>query len=269
MKLAHDTVYSQDVNITNADKLDLALCYLQLPSSIARSVKAYNLVMDVRNFSKTCTLQCAVSCKNAAMAIRDVLDLQICCGVESMSYVSCDKVNPIEDSARITTDDESDSSDQQDHGPELLPPSLADVPFQPCVAGRKPLHIDQVSEAIANKYPRHGMKRPAAAVAKERPHTAKQCPAAASPIVARPKRVGNKPFFDPTLPRGWSCFTTPPRSDKYYVAPCGKILKSKVQAHEYLACRQLCAELARSGGNRSRDAKRSRIGTHPHNGTIL
>ena len=85
MKLAYDTVYSQDVNITNADKLDLALCYLQLPSSIARSVKAYNLVMDVRNFSKTCTLQCAVSCKNAAMAIRDVLDLQICCGVDSIS----------------------------------------------------------------------------------------------------------------------------------------------------------------------------------------
>ena len=186
-----------------------------------------------------------------------------------MSYVSFDKVNPIEDSARITTDDESDYSDQQKHGAELLPPSLADVPFQPRVAGRELLNIDQVPEAIANEYLRRRMKRPAAAVVKERPQTAMKCPAAASPIVARPKRVGNVPFFDPTLPRGWSCFTVPPRSDKYYVAPCGKILKSKVQVHEYLACRQLCAELARSGGNRSRDAKRSRIGTHPHNGTIL
>ena len=43
--------------------------------------------MDVRNFSRNCSLQCAVLCKNAAMAIRDVLVLQICCGVDSMSYV--------------------------------------------------------------------------------------------------------------------------------------------------------------------------------------
>ena len=65
--------------------------------------------MDVRNFSRDCSLEFAVLCKNAAMAIRDVLVLQICCGVDSMRYVCFDKVNPIEESARITTDDESDS----------------------------------------------------------------------------------------------------------------------------------------------------------------
>ena len=87
MQLAYDKVQSQGVNTVNADKLDLAHAYLQLPSSVKRSAMAYNLVVDFRNFSKNCSPQCAVLCKNAAMAIRDALVLQICCGVDSMSYV--------------------------------------------------------------------------------------------------------------------------------------------------------------------------------------
>ena len=118
VKLAHDTAYSQEVNIANADKLDLAHCYLQLPSSVARSAKAYNLVMDVRNFSKNCSPQCEVLSKNAAMAIRDALVLQICCGVDSMSYVCVDKLTPIEDTPRITADHESDTPDKEEHGAE-------------------------------------------------------------------------------------------------------------------------------------------------------
>ena len=172
VQLAYDKVQSQDVNITNADKLDLAHAYLQLPSSVKRSAKAYNLVMDVRNFSKNCSPQCEVLSKNAAMAIRDALVLQICCGVGSMSYVCFDKLTPIEDTPRITADDESDNPDKEEHGAEQLPPSPADVQDEPRVADREPLSIDEVAEAIANDHPRRGMKRPAAAVINERPQTA-------------------------------------------------------------------------------------------------
>ena len=52
MQLAYDKVQSEDVNIANADKLDLAHAYLQLPSSVKRSARAYNLVMGVRIFFK-------------------------------------------------------------------------------------------------------------------------------------------------------------------------------------------------------------------------
>ena len=87
MQLAYEKVDSEDVNFFNANKLGIAHAYFQLPSSAKRPSKAYNLVMDVRNFSKNCSKQCEVLSKNAALAIRDALVLQICCGVDSMSYV--------------------------------------------------------------------------------------------------------------------------------------------------------------------------------------
>ena len=87
VQLAYAQVDSEDVNSANTNKLGTAHAYLQPPFSAKRPAKAYNLVMDVRNFSKNCSKQCEVLSKNAAMAIRDALVLQICCGVDSMSYV--------------------------------------------------------------------------------------------------------------------------------------------------------------------------------------
>ena len=87
VQLAYAQVDSEDVNSANTDKLGTAHAYLQPPFSAKSFAKAYNLVMDVRNFSKNCSEQCEVLSKNAAMAIRDALVLQICCGVDSMSYV--------------------------------------------------------------------------------------------------------------------------------------------------------------------------------------
>ena len=87
VQLAYAKVDSEDVNSANTDKLGIAHAYLQPPYSAKRSAKAYNLVMDVRNFPKNCSKQCEVLSKNAALAIRDALVLQICCGVDSISYV--------------------------------------------------------------------------------------------------------------------------------------------------------------------------------------
>ena len=49
VQLAYDKVQSENVNTANADKLVCAHAYLQLPSSVKRSAKAYNLGMNVRN----------------------------------------------------------------------------------------------------------------------------------------------------------------------------------------------------------------------------
>ena len=87
VQLAYAKVDAEDVSSANTNKLGTAHAYLQLPFSAKRSAKAYNLVMDVRNFSKNCSPQCEVLSKNAALAIRGALVLQICCGVDKMSYV--------------------------------------------------------------------------------------------------------------------------------------------------------------------------------------
>ena len=57
VQLAYEKVESEDVNSANTDKLGIAHAYLQPPSSMERSAKAYNLVMDVLNFSKNCSSQ--------------------------------------------------------------------------------------------------------------------------------------------------------------------------------------------------------------------
>ena len=75
------------MNCDNTENLWYAHADLLPPLSTKSLAKAYNLVMDVRNFSKNCSPQCEVLSKNAALAIRDALVLQICCGVDSMSYV--------------------------------------------------------------------------------------------------------------------------------------------------------------------------------------
>ena len=87
VQLAYAKVDSEDVNSANTDKLGIAHAYHHFPFSAKRSAKAYNLVMDVRDFSKNCSPQCEVLSKNAALAIRDALVLQICCSVDSTSYV--------------------------------------------------------------------------------------------------------------------------------------------------------------------------------------
>ena len=87
VQLANEKVDSEDVNFFNTNKLGIAHAYLQPPFSARRFAKAYNLVMDRRNFSKKCSPQCEELSKNAALAIRDALVLQICCGVDSISYV--------------------------------------------------------------------------------------------------------------------------------------------------------------------------------------
>jgi len=86
VQLAYAKVDSEDGNSANTDQLGIAHTYLQPPLSAQRSAKAYNLVMDVRDFSKNCSKQCEALSKNAALAIRDALVLQICCGVDSVSY---------------------------------------------------------------------------------------------------------------------------------------------------------------------------------------
>ena len=53
VQLAYEKVASEDVSTANTDKLGIAHAYLQLPSSVKRSAKAYNLVMDVRIFPQT------------------------------------------------------------------------------------------------------------------------------------------------------------------------------------------------------------------------
>ena len=87
VELAYAQVDSENMNCASSDKLWTAHAYLQPPFSTKSFAKAYNLVMDVRNFSKNCSEQCEVLSKTAAMAIRDALVLQLCCGVDSMSYV--------------------------------------------------------------------------------------------------------------------------------------------------------------------------------------
>ena len=87
VELAYAQVDSENMNCDNTDKLWDAHAYLLPPFSTKSSAKAYNLVMDVRNLSKDCSKQCEALSKNAALAIRDALVLQICCGVDSMSYV--------------------------------------------------------------------------------------------------------------------------------------------------------------------------------------
>ena len=52
VQLAYAQVDSEDVNSANTDKLGIAHAYFQLPFSAKRSAKAYNLVMDVRNFQR-------------------------------------------------------------------------------------------------------------------------------------------------------------------------------------------------------------------------
>ena len=87
VELAYAQVDSENMNCANTDKLWTAHAYLQLPFSTKSSAKACSLVMDVRNFSKNCSEQGEVLSKTAAMAIRDASVLQLCCGVDSMSYV--------------------------------------------------------------------------------------------------------------------------------------------------------------------------------------
>ena len=87
VQFAHEKVDSEDVTFFNKNKLGIAHAYFQPPFSKKRSAKAHNLVMDVRNFAKKCSPQCEVLSKNAALANRDALVLQICCSVDSTSYV--------------------------------------------------------------------------------------------------------------------------------------------------------------------------------------
>ena len=87
VELAYAQVDLENMNCANTDKLWTAHAYLQLPFSTKSFVKAYNLVMDVRILFKNCSEQCEVLSKTAAIAIRDALVLQLCCDVDSMSYV--------------------------------------------------------------------------------------------------------------------------------------------------------------------------------------
>ena len=100
VQLAYAKVDSEDVNSAHTDKLGIAYAYPHPPFSAKRSAKAYNLVMDVRIFAKNSSEQCEVLTKTAAMAIRDALVLQLCCRVDSMSYV-CFKI-AVESAFEIT-----------------------------------------------------------------------------------------------------------------------------------------------------------------------
>ena len=52
VQLAYEKMESEDVNTANTNKLGFAHAYLQPPSSVKRSAKAYNLVMDVGIFHR-------------------------------------------------------------------------------------------------------------------------------------------------------------------------------------------------------------------------
>ena len=72
------------MNVEKVQKLHRALAHLQPPLAAQPSAKAYDLVRDVR---KVCDPGCEELGKFAALAVREVLVLQICCPADSMSDV--------------------------------------------------------------------------------------------------------------------------------------------------------------------------------------
>ena len=86
VELAYAQGNSENMNCDNTDKLWTAHAYLQPPFSTKSSAKAYNLVMDVRNFSKNCSEQCEVLSKTAPMGNSRCFSLAVMlrCGLDEL-----------------------------------------------------------------------------------------------------------------------------------------------------------------------------------------